>query len=100
MAEGLHRRGKRARLFDIIMRPGARFVRDYVIKGGVLLGWRGLLQAFLAAHYTRLKYMKLYVLQNAEPYVRDDSAPGSVRSAASAASAEAAPRARRETREV
>jgi len=84
MAEGLHRRGKRARLFDIIMRPGVRFVRDYVIKGGVLLGWRGLVQAFLAAHYTRLKYMKLYVLQNAEGCPRDESTPGSVRSMASA----------------
>jgi glycosyltransferase involved in cell wall biosynthesis len=81
MADGLHRRGKSARLVDIVVRPPARFLRDYVLKRGFLLGWRGLLQAFLAAHYTRLKYMKLYVLQNAEPCPRDESAVRGVRRA-------------------
>jgi len=71
--------------------PSARFLRDYVLKGGLLLGWRGLVQAFLAAHYTRLKYMKLYVLQNAAACPRDDTAPGSVRGAASGGSPAAAP---------
>ena len=91
MADGLHRRGKRGRLLDILVRPPARFLRDYVVKGGLLLGWRGLVQAFLAAHYTRLKYMKLYVLQNAAACPRDDTAPGSVRGAASGGSPAAAP---------
>src|SRR5262249_121956 len=90
MTESLHRRGKRARLVDIIVRPAARFVRDYVIKGGFRLGWRGLVQAFLAAHYTRLKYMKLYVLQNAEAGARDESARANARSAARGAGSEAA----------
>ena len=91
MADGLHRRGKRGRLLDIVVRPPARFLRDYVLKGGLLLGWRGLVQAFLAAHYTRLKYMKLYVLQNAAPCPRDDTVPGSVPSTASAGSSAPAP---------
>src|SRR5262249_56698391 len=93
---GLPRRGKSARLLDIVVRPPARFLRDYVLKRGLLLGWRGLLQAFLAAHYTRLKYMKLYVLQNAEPCPRDESAAGGVRQAARGDSAATAPVARRD----
>lgn len=65
MADGLFQRGKRASAFDITLRPMARFFRSYVLKLGFLLGWRGLVQAYLSAYYGRLKYMKLYVLQNA-----------------------------------
>jgi glycosyltransferase involved in cell wall biosynthesis len=63
MAEGLHARGKRARVSDLVLRPAARFFRAYVLKLGVLEGWRGLLQAYLAAHYCRMKYAKLLVMQ-------------------------------------
>jgi hypothetical protein len=65
MAEGLHARGKRASAFDLVLRPSARFFRSYVLKAGFLLGWRGLVQAYLSAYYGRLKYMKLRVLQEA-----------------------------------
>ena len=51
-------------MFDILLRPPVRFLRFYVVKGGFLLGWKGLLLAYLAAHYVRLKYAKLYMLQN------------------------------------
>jgi hypothetical protein len=44
-----------------------RFVRFYLLKGGFLLGWRGLLLAYLAAHYVRLKYAKLLLLQRGLP---------------------------------
>ena len=40
-----------------------RFFLFYVLKRGFLDGWRGLLMAYLAAHYVRLKYMKLWMLQ-------------------------------------
>jgi len=65
MADGLHRRGRRARLDDLILRPWVRFFRFYVLKAGFLEGWRGLLLAVLAAHYVRLKYAKLLVLERA-----------------------------------
>jgi len=39
------------------------FVRSYILRLGLLEGWRGLLQAYLAAHYGRMKYAKLLVLQ-------------------------------------
>ena len=64
MAEGMYERGRRAGMTDVIVRPWIRFMRFYVLKAGFLEGWRGLLLAYLAAHYVRLKYSKLLVLQN------------------------------------
>jgi len=66
MAEGLFARGVRARAGDLFLRPAARFLRAYVFKLGFLEGWRGFLQACLAAHYGRMKYAKLYTLQLGE----------------------------------
>ena len=66
MAEGLYARGVRASPADLCLRPATRFVRSYVLKLGFLEGWRGFLQASLAAHYGRMKYAKLYVLQRGD----------------------------------
>lgn len=63
MAEGMFARGKRARTADLWLRPGWRFVRFFVLERGFLMGWRGLALAFLAAHYVRLKYLRLKLLQ-------------------------------------
>jgi glycosyltransferase involved in cell wall biosynthesis len=75
MAQGMHARGRRARTLDLVISPTARFVRFYFLKLGFLEGWRGLLQAHLAAHYARMKYAKLRVLQEAQrsasPAARD-----------------------------
>lgn len=65
MARGLHERGRRAHTSDLVLRPAARFVKFYLFKRGFLDGWRGLLLAYLAAHYVRLKYAKLLVLERA-----------------------------------
>lgn len=65
MARGLHERGRRAHVTDLVVRPWARFLKFYVFKGGWLDGWRGLLLAYLAAHYVRLRYAKLLALQRA-----------------------------------
>jgi glycosyltransferase involved in cell wall biosynthesis len=66
MAEGLLARGARAHAHDLVLRPAARFVRAYVLKLGFLEGWRGFLQACLAAHYGQLKYAKLLALQRGD----------------------------------
>jgi glycosyltransferase involved in cell wall biosynthesis len=66
MAEGLFARGRRARAHDLVLRPATRFLRSYVLKLGFLEGWRGFLQAVLAAHYGGMKYAKLYTLQRGE----------------------------------
>ncbi len=70
MAAGLHARGRRAGAADLVLRPAWRFVQFYVLKGGFRDGWRGLLLAYLAAHYVRLRYAKLLARQ------RDDANPG------------------------
>ena len=66
MADGLHAHGRRARSADLVLHPAARFLKFYVLKAGFLDGWRGLLLAYLAAHYVRLKYAKLLALQHAD----------------------------------
>lgn len=63
MAQGMQDRGLRARPIDLWLHPAVRFFRFYILKLGVLAGWRGFLQACLAAHYVRLKYAKLLELQ-------------------------------------
>lgn len=66
MAEGMRARGRSASSFDLVARPAAHFVRSYVLKLGFLEGWRGLLQAGLAAHYGQMKYAKLREMQRGE----------------------------------
>ncbi|HEX9611903.1 MAG TPA: glycosyltransferase family 2 protein [Gemmatimonadales bacterium] len=70
MAEGMHARGRRAGWGDLAFRPAGRFIKAYLLKLGFLEGWRGLLQACLAAHYGGLKYAKLLVLQHAQEVAR------------------------------
>jgi glycosyltransferase involved in cell wall biosynthesis len=62
MAEQLFASGRRARLSDLVLRPPWRFLRFYLLERGFLEGWRGLLLSYLAAHYARLKYAKLWLL--------------------------------------
>lgn len=62
MARQLHEAGRRPRLRDLVLRPPARFFVYYVVRGGWRDGWRGLLMAYLAAHYVRIKYAKLWIL--------------------------------------
>jgi len=63
MAEGLRARGRRAGVSDLWIRPAARFVNSYFLRLGLLEGWRGFLIACLSAHYVRLKWTKLLILQ-------------------------------------
>jgi len=65
MAEGLNARGVRAGVSDLVLHPAWRFFQFYVLKAGFLDGWRGLLLAYFAAHYVRLRYAKLLALQRA-----------------------------------
>jgi glycosyltransferase involved in cell wall biosynthesis len=62
-ARALFERGRRLRASDLVLRPAVRFLRFYLVKRGFLLGRRGLVLAYLAAHYVRLKYVKLGLLE-------------------------------------
>ncbi len=66
MARGAIARGRRASTWNLVVNPLFRFVRFYLLRGGFLEGWRGLVLASLAAHYVRLKYTKMLVLQRVE----------------------------------
>ena len=61
MASGLLADGVPARFRDLVLRPPARFCVFYLLRGGWRDGWRGLLLAWLAAHYVRIKYAKLWI---------------------------------------
>lgn len=62
IAEGLHAAGRHARIDQLVLTPWAEFLRFYLLKRGFMDGWRGLLLAYLHAHYVRMKYAKLMAL--------------------------------------
>ena len=62
MAEHQHAAGKRAHLYNIVLNPFWRFVRGYVLRGGFLDGWRGLVYAYVEANYVRQKFIKQWLL--------------------------------------
>ncbi len=64
-ANDLWRRGKRARFHHLLLKPGLRFVRMYVIKLGVLDGAPGLILATLSAFSVFGKYAKLWAMGRA-----------------------------------
>jgi glycosyltransferase involved in cell wall biosynthesis len=57
-AEELVKAGRRPGLGSILLRPLWTFGRMYLLKGGVLEGYTGLVLAILYAQYTFLKYAK------------------------------------------
>ena len=59
-AEELHARGRRASLWDLLMRPWWRFVRDYVMYGSFLDGRYGFVASALTAYSAFLKYAYLW----------------------------------------
>ncbi|MCX7513239.1 glycosyltransferase family 2 protein [Frateuria hangzhouensis] len=66
MAEYQYARGKRARLRHILLNPWWRFVRGYVLRGGFLDGWRGLVYALVRVEYVRRKALKLWLLERGQ----------------------------------
>lgn len=63
MAEDMHARGRRARLANLALNPFWRFLRGYVLRGGFLDGWRGLVFAWVEANYVRQKFVMLWLLE-------------------------------------
>jgi len=60
-------KGRRASLWQILLNPLARFVRDYFFRAGFLDGYYGFVVCRISAHATFLKYAKLRQLQSGEP---------------------------------
>jgi glycosyltransferase involved in cell wall biosynthesis len=59
-AAALARDGVRFRLRDLVLRPPARWLRSYVLRGGFLDGLPGFVIAVASAFYVFLKYAKLW----------------------------------------
>ena len=62
MAEHMHAQGRRASMYNLFANPFWRFLRGYVLRGGFLDGWRGLLYSLTKANYVRQKFVKLWLL--------------------------------------
>ena len=62
-ARALHARGRRFRLRDLLMRPPARFLRAYLLRGGFLDGLPGLVIAGVTAFHVFAKYAALWELE-------------------------------------
>jgi glycosyltransferase involved in cell wall biosynthesis len=61
-ARQLHADGRRAGLLDLVLHPPAAFVRNYVLRRGVLDGAAGFIISAMNAYYVFLKFAKLYEL--------------------------------------
>lgn len=59
MAAELHRAGKRAPMWRVVLAPAFRFFRDYVVKGGWMDGMHGFVIAALSSSAVLVKYVKL-----------------------------------------
>lgn len=62
-ARELAARGRGGSLPDLLLRPLWRFVRMYVLRGGFLDGWRGLVLAILYAHYVFVRAARVRELR-------------------------------------
>jgi glycosyltransferase involved in cell wall biosynthesis len=62
MARSYYERGKKANLCALVVRPAWRFFSDYLLRGGFLDGWYGLVVSVNSAHEVFLKYVKLRML--------------------------------------
>ena len=69
MAEHDFARGKRATLAKLVLSPAWRFWRGYLLRGGFLDGWHGLVYAYVRANYVRQKTIMLWLLQTGQPVV-------------------------------
>lgn len=63
-AEQAHASGRRAGMVDLTLAPAWAFVRNYLVRGGFLLGAAGFAVSSLNTYYTFVKLLKLRVLQN------------------------------------
>ena len=72
-AEQLFAAGRRGGLPTAVARGGWRFFNGYLLKGGFLYGWPGLVWDLLGAHGTLLAYLKLAELTRGEGERRESN---------------------------
>jgi glycosyltransferase involved in cell wall biosynthesis len=62
-ARQMHESGRRANGFDLLVHPPAAFLRNYLLRRGVLDGMAGLIISFVNAYGVFLKFAKLWELE-------------------------------------
>jgi hypothetical protein len=62
-ARQMHEQGRRARALDLVVHPAAAFLRNYLLRRGVLDGTAGLTLSLVNAWSVMLKFAKLWELQ-------------------------------------
>jgi hypothetical protein len=62
-ARQMHEAGRRAGLFDLVIHPFAAFLRNYLLRLGVIDGVAGLIISIVNAYSVFLKFAKLWELQ-------------------------------------
>jgi len=67
--------GRRTSLLGVLARPGMKLIGCYLLRDGFLDGTAGLLVSCLTAHYTLLKYAKLWCLGHISPVACRDGRP-------------------------
>lgn len=58
-AEEMHARGRRTGKLELLLHPPAAFVRNYILRGGILAGTAGLIVSVMNSYYVFLKFAKL-----------------------------------------
>jgi hypothetical protein len=61
-AKQYHEQGKQVNLFHLLVKPPARFVIHYFIRGGFLDGFAGFVFARVHAYGVLSRYIKLWLL--------------------------------------
>jgi len=61
-AEDLHARGKEARWSDLVLRPGIKFLKTYLLRQGFRDGFHGAILSMLGAFSVFMKYAHLWHL--------------------------------------
>ena len=66
-AAEMFERGRRAGVADLTLHPWAAFLRNYLLKRGLLDGLPGFIISCMNAYYVFLKFAKLWALQHTAP---------------------------------
>jgi glycosyltransferase involved in cell wall biosynthesis len=64
-ARQMHEAGRRASVLDLLVHPPAAFLRNYLLRRGIVDGAVGLVISLMNAYGVFLKFAKLWELQNA-----------------------------------
>jgi len=70
----MYERGRRAGAFDLLLQAPAAFLRNYILRRGVLDGSVGLVLSMVNAYSVFLKFAKLWELQRTVNAAREREA--------------------------